>query len=343
MPRSRKLRKTRKTRKQRKQRGSGIGFSKPPPPAPPAPPLSLFDLIGSDNENEQEKSEEIRAAIEGVDVNEKDENGLTPLIALIIETNIDDESAEWYENIIHHLIGNDIDYMAADGSALHYAAKLGQFDYVHYLINEGANINLQNARGETPVFLASTKSHFNIVQALGARRANVNIPDAQGRRPIQVIGIDRGPVNAPVNAPEFFNEPTMEALCQYGAIGPECNQILIRLAQEEALALALEAEHLTLTLDVPNQGIKEIPSDQMTNMVSHDNFVDGEEIIVITENNHNFIYKIGPLQKWFSTKIRSGHDIPNPATNNPITNQNQISKWTARVPKKLNNSKKKKL
>ena len=95
-----------------------------------------------------------------------------------------------------------------------------------------------------------------------------------------------------------------------------------------------------MTLNVTNQGPKDIPIDHLHNMLTYNDFIEGEDIIVITENGFEFIYKVAPLQLWFDTRRSSGHIITNPATNNRIINQYQISRWSARIPVPKNNKKK---
>jgi len=325
--------------KTRKQRGRGVGPSRLPTPA-----RTLFDIIrgdyGETDEEIQQQVDDIQALIDaGADVNTTDENGLTPLIALIIDTPFDEESASmpFYEDLIPQLAGNDINYMAADGSALHYAAKeMGKEEYIRYLINNGANINLQNARGETPLFLASTKSNTTEVRVLCEIGADVNIPDAQGRTPVQVIGINRDPLT-----PEDFNQWTLEYLCLHGAHDGRCIAFVLREQQRRA---QLNAQRLLMSypefiLPIESQGFKDIPEDRMENMLTYDDFIDGEPVIVISENGFEFIYKVESLQKWFDTKTRSGHSITNPGTGKSITSQNQITRWIARVPKRNNSNK----
>lgn len=332
-------------RRSRKQRGRGIGPSKPPTHAP-TPAQTLFDVIrgdyGETDEEIQQQVDDIQSLLDdGADVNIIDENGLTPLITLIIVTPFDEEvaSAPFYEDTIRKLIGNDINYMAADGSALHYAAKEGKDEYVRYLMNNGANINLQNARGETPLFLASTKSNPTEVRILCEIGADINIPDAQGRTPVQVIGINRDPLT-----PEDFNHWALEYLCLHGAHDGRCVGIVLREQQRLAQinAQRLLRSYPEFILPNESQGFKDIPEDKMENMLTYDSFVDGEPIIVITENDFEFIYKVKPLQKWFDTKTTSGHKITNPGTGNDITSQNQISRWIARVLKSNNKNTNKK-
>jgi hypothetical protein len=110
--------------------------------------------------------------------------------------------------------------------------------------------------------------------------------------------------------------------------------------QEEAAAQAHAQELLRdypeFILPTESQGFKDIPEDNMQNMITTHDFIDGEPIIVITDNGYEFVYKVEPLQRWFDTKTRSGHPISNPGTGKHIRSQDQITRWIARVPKRNN-------
>ena len=53
-------------------------------------------------------------------------------------------------------------------TALHYAATSGNRQLVHWLIQQGADVNSHNAdsAGETPLSLAAEKGHFSIAKLL---------------------------------------------------------------------------------------------------------------------------------------------------------------------------------
>jgi ankyrin repeat protein len=138
----------------KKQRGRGQAQSAPQEPQE-APP-SLIEVIRSDEEDPEIKSGNILDAIRrGADINERDEDGSSPLIELMIHTNQDGTEWMYYDVIIRELIGNDINYVGPEGSALHYAILNIQEEYIERLLQLGANVNIRNNKGETPLFIAS--------------------------------------------------------------------------------------------------------------------------------------------------------------------------------------------
>jgi ankyrin repeat protein len=169
----------------KKQRGRGQGMSAPLA----APRISLIDIIRSDADDE-EKMVLIDNAIQGgADINERDADGISPLIALITNTN----SAG---DFIKDLIGRDINYIDNKiGSALHYAIVNVQDEYMVELLENGANINLRNASGQTPLFLASLYAIDDYVHTLLDRRADYTIPDNEGRLPIEVVALEYNGIN----------------------------------------------------------------------------------------------------------------------------------------------------
>lgn len=70
---------------------------------------------------------------------------------------------------------------------LHICAQTGHLTLLDYLLSTPAlNVNLQNRRGETPLFIATERDRLNIVSALLAAGASTDIADAEGRTPMDV-------------------------------------------------------------------------------------------------------------------------------------------------------------
>ena len=71
-------------------------------------------------------------------------------------------------------------------SILHYASQMGDVNLVWYLLKHKADVNLQNAEGQTPLELSSTNNHFRVSELLVSNLggANVNPRDNNGRTPL---------------------------------------------------------------------------------------------------------------------------------------------------------------
>ncbi|KAL1865605.1 hypothetical protein Plec18167_009326 [Paecilomyces lecythidis] len=52
------------------------------------------------------------------------------------------------------------------GTALHKAAELGKMDVVHYLVDEGTNLDIKDANGRTALEYAQMLNKWEVVQAL---------------------------------------------------------------------------------------------------------------------------------------------------------------------------------
>ena len=61
------------------------------------------------------------------------------------------------------------------------AAKKGDFDAVKQHLTAGTDVNIKNARGWTPLHLATDQGHKKVVEFLIAKGANVNAKDKKGR------------------------------------------------------------------------------------------------------------------------------------------------------------------
>lgn len=68
--------------------------------------------------------------------------------------------------------------------ALHIVVKRGDETYLRYLLGKGADANLRDGRGNTPLLLAVTGGHAGLIPVLVAGRANVNLGNEAGETPL---------------------------------------------------------------------------------------------------------------------------------------------------------------
>lgn len=61
------------------------------------------------------------------------------------------------------------------------AARDGQIDKVHYLLNKKSDVNLKNTKGNTALMIATTNKHSQVVAALLKKGANLYCQDSLGR------------------------------------------------------------------------------------------------------------------------------------------------------------------
>eukprot|EP00833_Pecoramyces_ruminatium_P013124 jgi/Orpsp1_1/1187156/evm.model.d7180000055804.1 len=114
---------------------------------------------------------------EGVSVNVRDSSyylGRTPL-TFSSETN--------NMTMVKFLIENgaEIDLDNLEGNTpLHMACKRNQHNIINYLIDHGSNINIQNHDGDTPLMIACFEKNFETVQYLVEHGADVNIKNNEG-------------------------------------------------------------------------------------------------------------------------------------------------------------------
>lgn len=69
-------------------------------------------------------------------------------------------------------------------AALHIIAKNGDSVYLRYLIQKGANPNIQDASGNTPMLIAVNSGFDEGVSILITYRANVNLANSAGETPL---------------------------------------------------------------------------------------------------------------------------------------------------------------
>ncbi len=64
------------------------------------------------------------------------------------------------------------------------AVERGDIDAVNRLISEGADVKVENDKGETPLHIAAVWGHKEVVEALLDKGANVNAEDEEGNPPL---------------------------------------------------------------------------------------------------------------------------------------------------------------
>jgi len=140
--------------------------------------MSCASSIALHSAAEKGNIEEAKSLIkEGIDVNAKDQDGLTPL-----------HYATWegHLKIVRLLIENGADINAKNkwgNTPLHYAIKRRHLKIVRLLIENGADINAWNEWGETPLDIAiirclnnqfQTKEYIDIAKLLIENNANAD-------------------------------------------------------------------------------------------------------------------------------------------------------------------------
>lgn len=80
-------------------------------------------------------------------------------------------------------IVNTKDYSSGE-TALHIVAKRGDATYTAFLLNRGANPNLRDAKGNTPLLVATTVGAEEVVRYLILGKANVNQGNDSGETPL---------------------------------------------------------------------------------------------------------------------------------------------------------------
>ncbi len=94
--------------------------------------------------------------------------------------------------------GEDINAQDNGGwSPLHFAAQEGDFEIAEILINSGANINLKDINGNTPLWVATMNSYHGgkVIHLLLEKGADPTQPNAHGVSPIEI-------------SPEYFDNAT---------------------------------------------------------------------------------------------------------------------------------------
>src|SRR6266700_1862607 len=105
-----------------------------------------------------------------------------------VATNLD--SAAYYDDVTaleQPIIAEpDINATDSSGNSLLYLATLeGNLDRVRFLLKNGADVNMQNQRGDAPIHIAAMFGHTKILQKLiNTPGCNLNLYGENGNTPL---------------------------------------------------------------------------------------------------------------------------------------------------------------
>ena len=78
---------------------------------------------------------------------------------------------------------NTRDYTSGEG-ALHIVVRRGDETYLRFLLSRGADPNLKDGKGNTPMMLAANNGEVGLIDILVAAHANVNLANTSGETPL---------------------------------------------------------------------------------------------------------------------------------------------------------------
>lgn len=84
---------------------------------------------------------------------------------------------------------NTRDVTSGEG-ALHIVIKRGDETYLRFLLQKGADPNLRDGRGNTPLLLAVSGGQPDMIRILTAAKANPNLANASGETPL-ILAVQR--------------------------------------------------------------------------------------------------------------------------------------------------------
>lgn len=108
----------------------------------------------------------------------------------------------------------------ADGSgALHIVARRSDATYLRFLLQKGANPNLQDSGGNTAAMVAIESGFVEAIPILATYKANMNIGNGRGETPL-------------IRAVQNRNAPAVRALLEAGA-DPEQSDVMAGMSARD--------------------------------------------------------------------------------------------------------------
>lgn len=126
-------------------------------------------------------------------------------------------------------------------AALHIVAKNGDPVYLRYLIQKGANPNIQDGQGNSPMMIAVNSGFDEGVEILITYHANVNLPNNSGETPL-------------IRAVQLRKRDLVATLLAAGADPDRADVIAGRSARDYAKADTRSPAIAKLLADAPKVG-----------------------------------------------------------------------------------------
>ncbi|MBD3905868.1 ankyrin repeat domain-containing protein [Chryseobacterium sp. Ch-15] len=135
---------------------------------------SIFDIARSGTVTEVKELMKQNPNI----INENNENGFSPLILACYRGNIE---------VAKFLIDNvkDVNYKSQEGTALAGLSVKYNKELAEDLLKKGANPNIADSTGFTPLFWAVKFGNVNLVELLLKHKADKSVKDSQGMTPFE--------------------------------------------------------------------------------------------------------------------------------------------------------------
>lgn len=135
---------------------------------------------------------------------------------------------------------NTRDAVSGEG-ALHIVVKRGDRTYTTYLLQKGADPNMRDGRGATPLVLAVNGGHAELVPVLIAGKANVNLGNSAGETPL-ILAVQRRDI------------ATARALIAAGADADQTDNVAGMSARDYARRDARNPALVRLLEEAPKRG-----------------------------------------------------------------------------------------
>jgi len=134
---------------------------------------------------------------------------------------------------------NTRDYRTGE-TALHIVVKRGDLTYLRFLLAKGADPNLRDEKGTTPLLLAATSKSTEMISVLVQQGANVNLGNSSGETPL-------------IRAVQNRDLATARALLAAGADADQPDLLAGKSARDYAIEDARSPAMAKLFADTPKK------------------------------------------------------------------------------------------
>jgi ankyrin repeat protein len=157
-------------------------------------PADIFELARNN------KAEELKDAVTGVDINATDSRGSTPLIIAAYHNN-----AEAAKVLLDAGAATDLQDSMGNTALMGVCFK-GYTAIAELLLQYNASVDLPNGNGATALSFAATFNHAGIIRLLIEHGADKNLRDRFGKSPVDYARIQENIDALKILAPELLEE-----------------------------------------------------------------------------------------------------------------------------------------
>lgn len=143
-----------------------------------------------------------------------------------------------------------LDYQSDGNAAIHVVARDGDVPYINFILSRGADPDLRNGAGDTPLIIAVNENQPQAIEVLVQRRAKIDLGNRSGETPL-------------IRAVQIRNLDLVRLLLSLGANPDQTDIIAGKSARDYATADARSPAIAKLLAEAPKRSPRRVSGPQL--------------------------------------------------------------------------------